>query len=360
MSIRNSHLNSTSVNDEVSLKELILNIQKWSRYLWSQWLIILVLGLLGGSLGLLYAVNSLPIYTASTTFVLEEGGSNNDIGKYTGMASMLGINIGGGTAGLFSGDNILELYRSRSMIQKALLTQVDIDNKEQLLIDRFIDFNGLRNQWDGDPSLKNISFNDTSRYTVVQDSIIRNIVKSITDNYLTVTKPDKLLSIIRVQVESSDEKFSKVFADQLVSTVNNFYIELKTKRAIENLAILQHQKDSVQAIMNGAIYESAATLDATPNLNPTRQVLRSSVQRSQFSAEANKTILGELIKNLELSKMALRKETPLIQVIDHPILPLKKEKMGKLKGIVLGGLLFGFLTVLFLFLKKKYDEIMEE
>jgi uncharacterized protein involved in exopolysaccharide biosynthesis len=47
-----------------------------------------------------------------------------------------------------------------------------------------------------------------------------------------------------------------------------------------------------------------------------------------------------------MAKVTLRKETPLIQVIDRPILPLKKEKFGKSKGILLGGFLAGFLMVL--------------
>jgi uncharacterized protein involved in exopolysaccharide biosynthesis len=47
-----------------------------------------------------------------------------------------------------------------------------------------------------------------------------------------------------------------------------------------------------------------------------------------------------------MAKVTLRKETPLIQVIDRPILPLKKEKFGKAKGILLGGFLAGFLMVL--------------
>jgi hypothetical protein len=37
-----------------------------------------------------------------------------------------------------------------------------------------------------------------------------------------------------------------------------------------------------------------------------------------------------------LAKVTLRKETPLIQIIDRPILPLAKERFGKAKGIVLG------------------------
>ena len=46
----------------------------------------------------------------------------------------------------------------------------------------------------------------------------------------------------------------------------------------------------------------------------------------------------------------LRKETPLIQVIDIPILPLKNDKIGKFKGFVAGGILGCFLIILFLFI----------
>jgi uncharacterized protein involved in exopolysaccharide biosynthesis len=53
----------------------------------------------------------------------------------------------------------------------------------------------------------------------------------------------------------------------------------------------------------------------------------------------------------------LRKETPLIQIIDRPILPLKKEKLGKSKGILLGGFLAGFFVVLGLIVRRVFKEL---
>jgi uncharacterized protein involved in exopolysaccharide biosynthesis len=64
------------------------------------------------------------------------------------------------------------------------------------------------------------------------------------------------------------------------------------------------------------------------------------------------------VKQSELAKVTLRKETPLIQVIDKPILPLPKERFGKAKGIVLGGLLTGFLVVLGLIIKRVLKQII--
>jgi hypothetical protein len=62
---------------------------------------------------------------------------------------------------------------------------------------------------------------------------------------------------------------------------------------------------------------------------------------------------------LTSTKVTLRKETPLIQVIDKPILPLEKEKVGKLKSLILGGFLAGFLTVLYLVFGRLYKKLVE-
>jgi len=341
--------------DEISLKDLILKLREWYRYLLSKWFIILIAGIIGGALGFAYAWSKKPVYTAVSTFVLEEGGSAGAMGQYAGIASMVGIDLGGGGGGIFQGDNIIELYKSRSMIQKTLLSEAEVQGKRQLLVDRYIEFNKLHEAWKEKPELSTIQFNLKAgeSFNRVQDSIITTIVGDINKNYLTVAKPDKKLSIIKVEVKAKDEVFAKLFNDAIVKNVNDFYVQTKTKKSLDNVAILQHKTDSVRAVMNGAVYTAVAVSDATPNLNPTRQVQRVvPMQRAQISVETNKTILGELVKNLEMSKMSLLQETPLIQVIDEPVYPLQKEKFGKMKGIILGGIIVGFLTVLVLLIKK--------
>jgi hypothetical protein len=354
-----NNLTSTSVDSaEFSVKEFILMFKEWRKYLLSKWLLILLLGLLGGLLGFIYAKFKKTTYTATTTFVLEEGsgGGAGALGQYAGLASMVGVDVGGG-GGLFSGDNIIELYKSRSMLQKALLDSFFLDNKKLLLIERY--FEG-KSQEERDKSNSILKGTINSTKIRLQDSLVGVVVNDIKMNYLNVAKIDKKLSIIKVEVQSKDEVFAKEFADKVVATVNMFYIDTKTKRSIENIIILKRQKDSVQAVMNGAIFASAATMDATPNLNPTRQTLRAPVQKAQFNAESNKTILGELVKNLELSKISLRKETPLIQVIDQPIYPLEKNRLGKSKGVIIGGILTGFLTIMVLITKRTFKKLLDE
>jgi len=346
-------------NDDTSLKEIILKIKDTLVYLLSMWKLILAVVILGGAIGYIYAYSKKILYTASTTFVLEDGETSGGLNQYSGLASMVGVSIGDG-GGLFKGDNIFELYKSRTMIESALLSQVDYYGKNHLLIDRYIEINKLRELWNDNPKLKNIDFSNRNKknFTRDQDSIISSFASNIRQNYLTVSKPDKKLNIIQVDVKCNDELFAKLFNDQIVKTVNDFYVATKTKKSLANLAIFQQQTDSVRRVLNGEIFSIAAEVDATPNLNPTRQILRTSGQRSQISAETNKAILTQLVQNLELTKISLRKETPLIQIIDVPILPLVITKFGLIKGIFLGSFVFGFLIVVYLVCKRIFTQIL--
>ncbi|WP_342647776.1 lipopolysaccharide biosynthesis protein [Mucilaginibacter sp. CSA2-8R] len=334
-------------SDEISLKDLFLEIGKAFKYLYSKKYIILFVVLLGCVCGFFYAKSKKIKYIATTTFYLEGagGGGGSLLGQYAGLAAMAGISVGGSGDGMFQGDNLFELYKSRTMIEKALLKEVIVGNRKYKLIDRYISINKLKQGWKG-TKLENLSFDLEKRmsFNRLQDSVLKGIVDDINGNYLNVDKPNKQVSIIRVQVTANNEEFAKDFNEQIVNTVNDFYSQTKTKNSLQNLAILQHQTDSVKRMLNSALYQTVAISDATPNLNPNRQLLRAPAQRSQFNAEANKMILSQLVQNLEVAKITLRKETPLLQVIDQPLYPLELKKVSAVKWAILGGIAFGVLS----------------
>lgn len=339
-------------DDEISLKELILKIREWYLYLLTKWKIILLVGILGGAVGFFYARSKKPIYTATTTFVFEDARVGG-MGQYAGLAALAGVNLGGGGGGLFQGDNLLELYKSRTMLQKTLLSNGIFDGKNDLLINRYIQINKLREMWSKSPKLKNLNFAiPPDRYTRAHDSVITNIIGTINKSYLKVDKPDKKLGIIDVEVKSSDEQFAKVFNERVVETVNQFYVETRTKKQNANIRILQHQADSVKRMLNAAIGGTAASIDANPNANPALQVLRVPSQRKQIDVQANSAIYAEIVKNLEMAKLSSRQDAPLIQVVDEPVYPLPKIVKGKVTTALLFAIGIGFITVISLLIRK--------
>ncbi|SDF87027.1 hypothetical protein [Mucilaginibacter gossypii] len=338
--------------DEISITDFVKKIRSVSSYLKSKWLIILITSIAGGGLGLAYAILKKTVYTASSTFVLDDGNKSGGLNQYASLASMAGIDIGGGSAGgIFQNDNILELYRSRLMIEKTLLSEATFNGKKQQLIERYIDFNHLRDVWKQEDNNGDISFTGSSdNFSRKQDSIISKLVEVLNKQSLTVSKPDKKLSIIRVDVTNKDELFAKEFNLKLVANVNDFYKTTRTKKSNQNIQTLQFQADSVKRVLNNSINGVASAIDASPNANPSLQILRAPSQRKQIDVQASTAIYGEIVKNLELSKMSLRQETPLIQLIDSPILPLEKTKLNKLVGFFVGMLLASLSIVLILLL----------
>jgi hypothetical protein len=151
--------------------------------------------------------------------------------------------------------------------------------------------------------------------------------------------------------------FSLYFCEALARQVGEFYVDTKSKKARMNMEILQHQTDSIRTELNGAITGVAVANDNTFMLNPALNVRRAPSIRRQVDVQANTAILTELVKQTELAKVTVRKDTPLIQIIDNPILPLPLEKFSRAKGIIMGSLIAGFIMLLFIIFKKQIKSI---
>ena len=348
--------NNSPINkDEISLKELIEKGKEWYVYLLSQWKIIVLAGFVGAILGLTYSFIKKPVYTATLSFALEDEKSGGGLGGALGLASSFGIDLGGGGGNIFSGSNLTELFKSRKMVEQTLLTPVEVNGKTISLAEMYIQIEDWRDKWDNKPKLKNIQFlpNPNRNYfTRVHDSIFGVIYRDLSKNSLLVAQKDKKIDIISIDVSTTNELFSKYFCEALARQVSQFYVETKSKKARMNMAILQKQTDSIRGELNSAITGVAVANDNTFGLNPALNVRRAPSARRQVDVQANTAILTELVKQTELAKVTLRKETPLIQVIDRPILPLPKERFGKAKGIVMGGVLAGFLVVMGLIVRR--------
>ncbi|MEO6524898.1 MAG: lipopolysaccharide biosynthesis protein [Mucilaginibacter sp.] len=344
-------------SEEVYLSHVVRSIKSLLVFLISKWVYILLFGAIGACIGWAYSNFKKPVYTSACTFVLDEGGKGSSMGQYAGLASIAGIGINTG-GGLFEGDNILELYKSRTMIEKTLLSFGDFGGPKKLLIDRYIEFNKLREGWNKRDDLKNISFTGNGdSFNRNQDSIMTSIVNAINKKGLTVAKLDKKLSIINVQVESKDELFAKEFTNRIVENVNSFYILTKTKKTLTNVVILQKQADSIRTVLNSSINGVASASDAVPNANPTMLTLRVPSQKKQIDVQSSLAIYSEIVKNLEAAKLSLRQETPLIQIIDKPVLPLSVEHLGKLKGAAIGFILGALIFIFMILIKRGFASL---
>ncbi|WP_109694967.1 lipopolysaccharide biosynthesis protein [Chitinophaga deserti] len=349
----------TKQNDEISLKDVILKSQDWLQYFWKRKFILILAGILGGGIGFLLASLQKPNYPAELTFVLEDT-KGSTLSSYAGLASQFGIDLGSNSSsGVFSGDNILRFLQSRLMVEKTLLSSININGKTVTLADYYIEFNELRDGWQGKPALKDLHFIPgvpRSKFSLQQDSILQILYNSISKAHLEVSKPDKKLSFISVKCTTKDELFSKTFTERLVKEATNFYIETKTQKSKSIVDNLQMKADSLLTLLNKKTFSVATAQDM--NMNPARSITNVSTEMYARDKLVLQTMYAEVVKNLELSKMSMAQERPIMQIVDSPILPLKKEKFGRLKGIIAGGFIAGLLMLAWIIIRRLYREIM--
>lgn len=347
--------NKSIENNEISLMDVLEKAKEWYTYLLSKWKLIILAGLIGSTLGVVYSLMKVPTYTATLSFALEDEKGGGGLGGALGLASSFGLDLGGSGGGVFTASNLTELFKSRAMVEKTLLSPINIDGKKISLAEMYIQNNNWRKNWSDKPKVSSIQFlpnADRKYFTREQDSVLGLIYGNLSKSSLSVGQKDKKISIISIDVSSTSELFAKAFCEALAKQVGQFYIDTKSKKARMNMAILEHQVDSIRRELNNAITGVAAANDNTFGLNPALNIRRAPSARRQVDVQANTAILTELVKQSELAKVTLRKETPLIQIIDKPIFPLAKERFGKLKGIIFGGFLGGFIALLILILKR--------
>jgi len=344
---------STS-KEEISFRKIFEQLENYFRFLLSKWIVIVIAGILGGALGLLYAYNKKPVYTAELSFVLSNTSSSE--GGLLGFANQFGINLGGSSDNVFSGDNIITLMQSRRMVQQALFNGIPETN--QSLINTYVKDNKLDQAWMKNARLRNAFPFPTlaDKMSSIQDSLVRAIYSSIAKNMLVVYKPDKNQNFYIVTTTTQNELFSYYLTKYLVNATSAFYINTKTSSAKTNLMMLQREADSLRQVLNGAIVTAGAQTDYTFNLNPAYQVKRAGVIENQTTGTALGQAYGQVLQNLELAKITLQKETPLYQIVDEPTLPLNRLKPSKLICLIIGGFFVGALVCGFLIARKLYKD----
>jgi len=339
-------------SDEISIKELIHKMQSLWKFLLSKWLVISLFGILGAAIGLGYAFLQPIKYTSKLSFVVEDGKSGG--GGLASLAGQFGFDLGGGGGGgVFSGDNILLFLKSEGLVRETLLTSYDELGK-MTLADRYAEVAKLKEGWEKNPKVGVVEFSPFVAKVMPrkEDSLMQTLVSSVIKTDLSVAKPDKKASFVEVKVVTLDEMFSKLFAERLVKIATDRYIESKTKTKALNIAKLQYKADSLAALLNNKTYAAAASQQSLVDANP---ALRTAPIASEITSREKTmaaTIFAEVVKNLEISKTILNQETPVIQMVDQSTFPLPKERVGKLKSLILGGLLAGFFIILYLLAQK--------
>ena len=285
-------------------------------------------------------------YTARLTFVVDDSKSAGG-GGLAALAGQFGFNMDGigGGSGVLAGDNVQELLRSKKLIKATLLSPYDSTGTASLA-DKYAQVYKLDRKWmeystDG----KRVSFPaGNQKFSRLQDSLLQEITKRVLEGEFGIGKVDKKLGFFEVNTVMRDERLAQLFCERMIRQATDFYIRTKTSRLRSNVDRLEHRADSIGRILNRKTYSASAANQQLLDLNPAYVTANANVEVRERDKIVLSSVYTETVKNLEVSKSMLAQETPTVQVVDEPELPLKKNKL-KYPVAMAAGALIGLLLV---------------
>jgi hypothetical protein len=322
------------------------------RQLFKKWFLFMLIGLFAGIAGFFYAKFQDPVYESNLTFVLDEGGSNSGIGGALNFAAHLGFNFGGSTGDMFSGDNIIEIIKSRRIIENVFLSTEIFEGKQYTIIEYYL-YKLLSP--DKMEKYKNVHFNPGQQresFTYLQDSLMYGTYATFVKSAIEIDRPDKKLGIFSLRVTTANEKFTKIFTDRLIHAADSLYTEISSKKGRETLEILEKRVADMKGNLSSSITNRASVQDA--NVNPAFSSAQIPVQKQQANIQVYGGAYAEMFKSLEMARFQYLNKMPLIQIIDRADYPMKKIKTGKVKTALIFSLSAVFVFALVLWLIRVY------
>lgn len=344
-----SQTQNTLPEDQFSFEDIVKKVIAFKDLVVANWKLIIAMTILGVVAGYLTdIVTKKPdTYTSKIVFNMDNGGSGGG-GGLSDLASAFGLG-GGATAssGLFSGENFLELLKTKNIYNRALLATVDVGGKKVIFGNLVIEKSGgLKDEWKDDESMQTFKFKHTdySKFTPEERSKVRTL-QSFLEPLTSISNENKKSSLMTLAATTRNDTLSHVWTNLFLKTVTDFYIETKTKKTRELLGIMERRVDSLKSQLYGTQRRYAQVVDQNQQVIMQQGMIEQ--QRLSTNTAQLQGLYQEAVRNLDNLRFSMVKESPLFTRIDDSELPIGADITLKGKGIKLGGTIGLILALLF-------------
>lgn len=321
-----------ATTSHINTPQVLFSFKNGLHYIAKRWWIFVIVGLVGGIAGIIYQNTQKTEYKSHLVFALDDENGNGNSLSLMNLASQFGFSPGGNN-NIFSNDNILEIIKSRRIIETVLLSVDTFNTKPFTFIEYYLEVSGKRNS---EPQIKNIHFpvnQSRNSFTYQQDSLLYKIFLRFTDKYIIAKRPDLKLSLYEVDVTSPDEKFTKDFTDKIVQETSNYYFEIRTAKSKKMLNTLEGRVDAMKGNLNSSISKEADSKDQ--NMNPAFSMGIVPTQKQEVNIQVYGKAYAEMFKNMELARFQYLNDVPLMQIIDPASYPMERIQFGKWNYFIL-------------------------
>lgn len=298
----------------------------------------------------------------------EEDGPS--LGGLTAVLGQFGLGGGDKESNL---DKIIELSRARTITEKALFVKKDIGGKNDLLANHLINSLEKNKRWyskgplgfmsNDSLSLKGFRFthDDFASFSILENKALKNLHTIMVGKNRTggsfQSEFSELSGIMNFNMTSPDPRISIAVANSFYDELGEYYLGKNINKQSKDFNLVKIKYDSIQTALDNTMFAIAKFEDNNRGLVSKKDAYR----LKKLKAEEYKLglMLGEVEKQYQIAQLTKERVSEFLQVIDRPLLPLKPVNKGRIYYFLLGGFLGGLLSIVYLVLKKIYQDILQ-
>jgi hypothetical protein len=308
--------------------------------LWKSWIIALIVC----GVGYYFYKNEKnkpTTYSASLSFML-----NNTSATPQSIEQSLGL-----TTSNTNIDKLMELVKSRRLVQRTLLKKAKIDGVDDYLGNHFIELLDYRETiWANNEKLKNYRFTtDTISPLNKLDNTVINLLyaESVKKGLSHVVSPSQ---IVTLKYSGLTEEFTLRFLILHYNAVVEYFIETSVEK--QNLQYLDLVKET--EILTKEVAEAEKEYSNSFDANQLGERMKSIVAQEKRNKDLEflYTNYYELVTHRNVNKKILETMRPIVQTLEVPVLPLSVTSSNPLSALKMGGIIGFVLGVLIVIIRK--------
>jgi len=347
--------------DEISFKDLFVILKGYIDELYQKKYWIILLSILLAGMFLAKAIFTEPVYNARINFMINQEGDNKGAG---GVVGLIGSFIGGGSSGEFNIEKILELTRSRTIVQSVIFEKKKIDGKEDFVANHIIKICEYAEDLENSSfELKDFTFShgNVDSFTTSEGWVLKFLVSKIAGNVdegisgLLSSTHGEETSILEFSFASPSEELSIIMANEFYEKISEFYVLQATERQVQTHDILVAKVDSLQSLLSAKQYQLLQYEDTYRNVALKKYTGKKI--KLQQDVQILILALGKALENREVADFSLRNATPFFREIDRPLSPILPVVPNKIFNILIGAILGLVLGILWFGGRKLYSDL---
>lgn len=341
-------------NDEIDLVALIKNI-------WAGRILVLYSVAACIGIGLVIAFTSPAKYKASVV-LLSQTESRSNLGQLGGLAALAGINVNAmmGDASSISPElypNIVGSYPFlKELVNKSYLfpdEQKPVLFYDKVKSDTIVGFGAIvkrytiRLPWTLKAALSKPKAQDVfSSSQQLQDGLVEidntlAVAMALMSSYILIEVERS--GLVKITAETESPILSAQVAQNTFELLQNYIIAYKTSQVVENLKFIEARFDEKKSEFEAAQQALFAYRDMFRN----RVAERTDTKHQELSDRyaLTQSVYQNLAQQLEQARIAVKRETPVFNVIEPVTIPLEKSSPRRALILVVSLFLGGFLGI---------------